>query len=84
MAGQLGQLKELSLELTCIELRICEELHELRAILWSDVVACRGSVSVTCVHEGSYTLEMSSDLTECSWIAIDIESSNIGNIVVLV
>src|SRR4051812_42674249 len=61
VAGQLGQLKELSLELTCIELRICEELHELRAILWPDVVACRGSVSVTSVHEGSYTLEMSSD-----------------------
>lgn len=84
MAGQLGQLKELSLELTCIELGICEELHELRAILWPDMVACRGSVSITSVHEGSYTLEMPSDLTKCSWIAIDIESPDVGNIVVLV
>jgi hypothetical protein len=65
-------------------LRIGEELHELRAILWPDVVACRGSVPITSDHESAYTLEMSCDLTECSWIAIDIESPDVGDIVVLV
>ena len=75
----LGREEKLGI-LTCIELGICKELHELRAILRPNMVACAHQSPSRRVYGFSCTLQMSGDFAKCSGITIDIKGSYIGSI----